>query len=351
MSYSLHIDYREHKLKSYFKDINLVYNKKKVNVVIENLDLGDIVIKKNNKELLVIERKTLSDLHSSINDGRYKEQKKRLMENFISFQIVYLIENCNIDFIKKKFKYVESIITGSIINSTFRDNIKILRTNNIDDSINYIKTLVKKVITNPEFFLNIDHIENNNHTENNNQIENSNQMENKNQIENNNNAENGNNNENDNNAENGNDKKEIKLNNDNNKIIQTFLDTKKIDKEEIVKCVSETKSVKMVKIGNTEETTSYVDSVKIKKKDNNTPKNCNIIMLCQIPGVSVKIGKCILEHYKCISNIILEYEKLQTSLEKENMIKEIKYEINNNKKRKIGPVLSKRIYEYLMPKI
>ena len=60
----IHIDYREHKL-NYFKDINLVYNKKKVDVIIENLDLGDIVIKKNNKELLVIERKTLSDLHSS----------------------------------------------------------------------------------------------------------------------------------------------------------------------------------------------------------------------------------------------------------------------------------------------
>ena len=28
MSYSLHIDYREHKLKSYFKDINLFITKK-----------------------------------------------------------------------------------------------------------------------------------------------------------------------------------------------------------------------------------------------------------------------------------------------------------------------------------
>ena len=61
------IDYREHKLKEYFKDNKYL--------TIENLVLGDIIIKYNNNIILLIERKTICDLGASINDGRHREQK------------------------------------------------------------------------------------------------------------------------------------------------------------------------------------------------------------------------------------------------------------------------------------
>ena len=64
------IDNREKELKDYFKNND--------NIKFENLDIGDIVIKDNDKIIMMIERKTLEDLSASIKDGRYKEQKIRL---------------------------------------------------------------------------------------------------------------------------------------------------------------------------------------------------------------------------------------------------------------------------------
>ena len=43
-----------------------------------NLDIGDFKFELGKKKIL-IERKTVDDLISSIKDGRYKEQKYRLM--------------------------------------------------------------------------------------------------------------------------------------------------------------------------------------------------------------------------------------------------------------------------------
>ena len=67
-----------------FKDIKLSS---------KNLELGDIIIKDSDKELLIIERKSVSDLVASIKDGRYTEQSFRLngIEHH-NHNIIYLIE-------------------------------------------------------------------------------------------------------------------------------------------------------------------------------------------------------------------------------------------------------------------
>lgn len=59
-----------------------------------NLPLGDIIIcDDTGNELIIIERKTLNDLASSIKDGRYTEQSFRLMNASIhNHNIFYLIE-------------------------------------------------------------------------------------------------------------------------------------------------------------------------------------------------------------------------------------------------------------------
>jgi ERCC4-type nuclease len=65
------------------------------NIVIksETLPIGDIIISDDKEDKLIIERKTVSDLLSSIKDGRYEEQSYRLNGlNHHNHNIVYLIE-------------------------------------------------------------------------------------------------------------------------------------------------------------------------------------------------------------------------------------------------------------------
>ena len=67
------------------------------NVDLENLDLGDFVIKNDNNEtILIFERKALTDLIASIKDGRYNEQSFRLSESEIDNRKIYYIIEGNI---------------------------------------------------------------------------------------------------------------------------------------------------------------------------------------------------------------------------------------------------------------
>jgi len=87
------IDYREKEL---IKIIEKLKEERKYNCEIEvlNLDLGDIIIcDKKKEEKVIIERKTLQDLASSIRDGRYNEQSYRLNNcNLHNHHIIYLLE-------------------------------------------------------------------------------------------------------------------------------------------------------------------------------------------------------------------------------------------------------------------
>jgi ERCC4-type nuclease len=75
------LDYRETKLRTLLPT-----------ACVENLPVGDIVIEGDDGvPLVVIERKTMSDLMSSIGDGRYAEQKCRLLAS--PGKACYIIEN------------------------------------------------------------------------------------------------------------------------------------------------------------------------------------------------------------------------------------------------------------------
>ena len=53
----------------------------------------------------------------------------------------------------------------------------------------------------------------------------------------------------------------------------------------------------------------YVNVVKTIKKDNVTPNNIGEIMLCQIPGVSAHTALAIMEHFKCMVNLIADLQE------------------------------------------
>jgi len=61
----------------------------------EVLPIGDICMKTDdNQNVVLFERKSLSDLLSSIKDGRYDEQSYRLQHTADPRRVIYVIEAC-----------------------------------------------------------------------------------------------------------------------------------------------------------------------------------------------------------------------------------------------------------------
>jgi len=136
-----------------------VYNEK-IKIEKRNLELGDIIIiieDENNEEkkTYIFERKTLKDLNGSINDGRYKEQKNRLMCKYNINDITYIIEE---DDIHKSINRSDKRITSVYLNTLYRDNIKIIFNKNIKETTTFILTLCVQIINNINKYL--DNIEN-----------------------------------------------------------------------------------------------------------------------------------------------------------------------------------------------
>ncbi len=149
MQLSIIIDNRETKLYSNIIERDLDVYKDKVVIEKAQLDIGDIHIKFNDITY-VYERKTVSDLVSSIKDGRYKEQKHRLLSSGVA-TINYIIEGDSITS-HKNFNN-QKLLTSIYLNSTYRDKINVFFTSNIDDTSTFILLLATKIIDKPENFI------------------------------------------------------------------------------------------------------------------------------------------------------------------------------------------------------
>lgn len=133
----LKIDCRE-------KALIALFNSFQIPIIVQALDIGDvqIVVRENDIDViqLVFERKTISDLYSSIRDGRYHEQKSRLVSNFSRDRITYIIEGDIFD-----SKYIDSnAIFGSLIHTIYRDKLIIYRSTNIKDTYDFIENIWKR---------------------------------------------------------------------------------------------------------------------------------------------------------------------------------------------------------------
>lgn len=81
-------------------------SKNKITIEVTTLDLGDYIFYDETREtnLIIIERKSLQDLESSIKDGRYAEQSFRLNDcPTHNHNIIYLIEGSIINHRNKPF--------------------------------------------------------------------------------------------------------------------------------------------------------------------------------------------------------------------------------------------------------
>jgi ERCC4-type nuclease len=130
----LHIDYREQKIAD-----SLVNDICETKVV--NLDVGDFIFRINDTSKLIIERKTTSDLMSSIIDGRFRDQKNRL--GMTGLPVCFIIEkdtNLRNDTAKKKIMY-----RGSIINLIFKHKFNVIYSDSIEETSQILKTMFNKI--------------------------------------------------------------------------------------------------------------------------------------------------------------------------------------------------------------
>ena len=110
----------------------------------KNLELGDIIITNlSDKELIIIERKTLNDLLSSIKDNRYREQGFRLDKyNHPNHNIVYMIEGENIC----EYYNDKDMIYSSMFSLFYFKGFSLFRSKDVEESAIIILNAAFKIL-------------------------------------------------------------------------------------------------------------------------------------------------------------------------------------------------------------
>lgn len=144
---NLKIDVREAELlKRCQTNIEMLANFKDIKLVSEQLPLGDIIINDGAKDLVIIERKSLSDLAASIKDGRYEEQSYRLKNLWHhNHNIIYLIEG---DFAKHnsfKDRIDKQTLYSAMTSLNYFKGFSVWRTMSIDETALIICNMAYKL--------------------------------------------------------------------------------------------------------------------------------------------------------------------------------------------------------------
>ena len=114
------------------------------NIVIENksLEIGDVIIEKDDRNIIIFERKTVDDLISSIKDGRYNEQSFRLNgSNHHNHNIVYLIEGNPMKYSKNK-----QMIYSSMFSICFYKGFSLMKSLNVEETSYILCNAVLKLL-------------------------------------------------------------------------------------------------------------------------------------------------------------------------------------------------------------
>lgn len=144
------IDEREHTI--YEKCLEMLKNNPNQNIVIfkQVLELGDMIIKTNDDEIIcIIERKTFSDLLSSVKDGRYEEQSYRLLHSsgVPPHSIIYLLEGITSTI---RTPVEKKIIQSSITSMSLFKGFSIQRTSSTLETADWLIHTADKIHRNLE---------------------------------------------------------------------------------------------------------------------------------------------------------------------------------------------------------
>lgn len=137
------IDYREKEL---ITECNKIDNPN-IKLVVENLPLGDMIISKDNQdEIIIIERKSLNDLASSIRDGRYNEQSFRLSGSTIhNHSIYYVIEGDLANYNSYKTRVDKKALISAMASLSYFKGFSVHRTNNIKETAEWLIQFTDKL--------------------------------------------------------------------------------------------------------------------------------------------------------------------------------------------------------------
>ena len=262
---------------------------KSIQVETHALPIGDIIIcDNNNEEKIIIERKSVNDLLSSIKDGRYEEQSYRL-NGLIhhNHNIIYLIEGdiAHVNRFKSDNKIEKLTLYSAIFSLNYYKGFSVLRSFSLEESATIICNMAYKL-----------------------------------------------------GKESTSSKKAFYSN---------FLSKKKIEEKELsnenIMNNEDTENINNLEEDKPNEK-DYVSVVKKVKKENITPDNIGEIMLCQIPGVSAVTALIIMEKFHSISNLIKEIEL------DENCLKDISSTNSKGQTRKINKTSIANIVKFLLKK-
>ena len=140
------IDNREQELIVEIQQVLSLFDTKEIQIKVEMLPLGDIIISDDeDNDLIIIERKSINDLIASIKDGRYEEQSYRLSGSPIhNHNIIYLIEGV----IHTAKKHNHHMVYSAIFSLNHYKGFSVIRSMNMQESAIFIVNSAKKIMTN-----------------------------------------------------------------------------------------------------------------------------------------------------------------------------------------------------------
>jgi crossover junction endonuclease MUS81 len=251
------------------------------------LPIGDIIISKNNEDVLIIERKSVNDLLSSIKDGRYEEQSYRLNGLPIhNHNIMYLIEgDLNKMNAFRDTKMEKLTLFSAIFSLNYYKGFSAIRTFTMDETALFIcnctTKLMKGETTNRKaFYLN------------------------------------------------------------KNVAASTVVTEEKSETDSAGSTEEFSEQTEEDKDNGKE----YISMVKKVKKENITIENIDEIMLCQIPGVSTATAVSIIKKFNSIANLIKCLE------ENEKCLADVTNTNGKGQSRKITKTSIANIVKFLLKK-
>jgi ERCC4-type nuclease len=141
------LDTREHDLIArckHYKEISPIY--KDIEIVVDPLPIGDVIISQNGVDLVIVERKSLSDLAASIKDGRYEEQSYRLNGHpSHNHNIIYLVEGNMLTLNQFKDRTDKTTLYSAMFSLNYYKGFSILRSMNLDETALILCNMAYKI--------------------------------------------------------------------------------------------------------------------------------------------------------------------------------------------------------------
>jgi ERCC4-type nuclease len=121
---------------------------KSIKIQSETLPIGDIIINDDTEDKIIIERKSVNDLLSSIKDGRYEEQSYRLNGlNHHNHNIVYLIEGDvnKVNRFKPDNQVEKLTLYSAMFSLNYYKGFSVFRSFSLDETANIICNMAYKM--------------------------------------------------------------------------------------------------------------------------------------------------------------------------------------------------------------